>query len=86
MTVWSAQYSTTLAVYGKLEIWQIGNTNSLEKIKEVQRKVLALYLDLPSQSSLEALEVVSSTLPVDLKREEMARSIHIRIPSQLKES
>ena len=53
-------------------VWQIGNTNSLEKINEVQRKRLALCLDLPTQSSLEALEVVSSTLPVDLRREEIA--------------
>lgn len=42
-------------------VWQIGNTNSLEKINEVQRKGLALCLDLPTQSSLEALEVVSSS-------------------------
>ena len=53
-------------------VWQIGNTNSLETINEVQRKGLALCLDLPTQSSLEALEVVSSTLPVDLRREEIA--------------
>ena len=53
-------------------VWQIGNTNSLEKINEVQRKGLALCLDLPTQSSLEALEVVSNTLPVDLRREEIA--------------
>jgi hypothetical protein len=53
-------------------VWQIGNTNSLEKINEVQRKGLALCLNLPTQSSLEALEVVSSTLPVDLRREEIA--------------
>jgi hypothetical protein len=52
-------------------IWQIGNTNSLEKINEVQRKGLALCLDLPTQSSLEALEVVSNTLSVDLRREEI---------------
>jgi hypothetical protein len=51
---------------------QIGNTNSLEKINEVQGKGLALCLDLPTQSSLEALEVVSSTLSVDLRREEIA--------------
>jgi hypothetical protein len=37
----------------------------LEKINEVQRKGLALCLDLPTQSSLEALEIVSSTLPVE---------------------
>jgi hypothetical protein len=53
-------------------VWQIGNTNSLEKINEVQRKGLAMCLNLPTQSSLEALEVVSSTLPVDLRREEIA--------------
>jgi hypothetical protein len=53
-------------------VWQIGNTNSLEKINEVQRKGLALCLDLPTQSGLEALEVVSSILPVDLRREEIA--------------
>ena len=55
-------------------VWQIGNTNSLEKINKVQRKGLALCLDLhvPTQSSLEAIEVVSSTLPVDLRREEIA--------------
>ena len=52
-------------------VWQIGNTNSLQKINEVQRKGLALCLDLPTQSSLEALEVVSNTLPVDLRREEI---------------
>ena len=53
-------------------VWQIGNTNSLETINEVQGKGLALCLDLPTQSSLQALEVVSSTLPVDLRREEIA--------------
>jgi hypothetical protein len=53
-------------------VWQIGNTNSLQKINEVQRKGLALCLDLPTQSSLEALEVVSNTSPVDLRREEIA--------------
>ena len=51
MTVWSAQSSTTLAC----SVWQIGNTNSFEKIHEVQRKGLALCLDLPTQSGLEAL-------------------------------
>jgi hypothetical protein len=55
-------------------VWQIGNTNSLEKINKVQRKGLALCLDLhvPTQLSLESIEVVSSTLPVDLRREEIA--------------
>ena len=53
-------------------VWQIGNTNNLEKINEVQKKGVALCLNLPTQSILEALEVVSSTLPVDLRREEIA--------------
>ena len=48
-------------------VWQIGNTNSLEKINEVQRSTS--IVSGPTQSSLEALEVVSSTLPVDLRRE-----------------
>jgi len=53
-------------------IWQIGKTNSLDKINEIQRKGLAMCLDLPTQSSMETLEVISGTLPVDLRREEMA--------------
>jgi hypothetical protein len=44
----------------------------LEKINEVQRKGLALCLDFPTQSSLQTLEVESSTLPVDLRRDEIA--------------
>ena len=53
-------------------VWQIGNTNSLEKINEAQRKGLVLCLNLPTQSSLEAVEIVSNPLPVDLRRAEIA--------------
>lgn len=52
-------------------IWQIGKTNSLDKINEIQHKGLAMCLDLLTQSSMETLEVISGTLPVDLRREEM---------------
>ncbi|CAG2214324.1 RNASEH1 [Mytilus edulis] len=53
-------------------IWQSSTSSHLDKLNEIQRKGLALCLDLPSQSSLEALEVLSGTLPIDLRREEMA--------------
>jgi hypothetical protein len=59
------------SIFSVVFISSIGNTNSLEKINEVQRKGLALCLDLPTQSSLEALEVVSNPLSVDLRREEI---------------
>ncbi|VDI53589.1 Hypothetical predicted protein [Mytilus galloprovincialis] len=51
---------------------QLPKETWLDKLNEIQRKGLALCLDLPSQSSLEALEVLSGTLPIDLRREEMA--------------
>ncbi|VDI57503.1 Hypothetical predicted protein [Mytilus galloprovincialis] len=51
---------------------QSSTSSHLDKLNEIQRKGLALCLDLPSQSSLEALEVLSGTLPIDLRREEMA--------------
>jgi len=44
----------------------------LEKINEAQRKGLVLCLNLPTQSSLEAVEIVSNPLPVDLRRAEIA--------------
>ena len=53
-------------------VWQIGNPSALDKLNEVQRAGLAMCLDLPLQSSLETLQVASGTLPLDLRREEMA--------------
>ena len=53
-------------------VWQTGNSSELNKLNEVQRKGLALCLDMPTKSSLEVLEVISGVLPLDLRRQEMA--------------
>ena len=49
-------------------VWQIGNCEQLDK---VQRKCLALCLGTPATSGLEALEVESGIMPLDLRREEL---------------
>ena len=50
-------------------VWQTGNCESLEK---VQRQGLSMYLGLPKNSGVEALEVAAGILPLSLRREELA--------------
>ena len=47
---------------------QIGNCEQLDKI---QRKCLALWLETPATSGIEALEVEAGIMPLDLRREEL---------------
>ena len=53
----------------KSTVWQIGNCEQLDKI---QRKCLALCLGTPATSGIEALEMESGIMPLDLRREELA--------------
>ena len=46
--------------------WQIGNCSPLEKI---QRKGLALCLEVPGTAGLEVLEVETGVKPLELRRE-----------------
>ena len=53
-------------------VWQIGNKDNLDKLNTVQRKGLSIILGLPSTASLEAMEVMSGVIPLDIRREEKA--------------
>ena len=53
-------------------VWQIGNKGNLDKLNTVQRKGLSIFLGLPSTASLEAMEVMSGVIPLDIRREETA--------------
>jgi hypothetical protein len=44
----------------------------LDKLNTVQRKGLSIILGLPSTANLEAMEVMSGVIPLDLRREEIA--------------
>ena len=52
-------------------VWNTGNREHLDRLNWIQRKGLAIVLGLPSTASLEVLEVMSGTLPLDLRREEI---------------
>ena len=60
-------------------VWQIGNCEQLDKI---QRKCLSLCLETPATSGLEALEVESGIMPLDLRREELAVRKNTKILSK----
>lgn len=50
-------------------VWQIGNSEQLDKI---QRKCLSLCFGTLATSNIEALEVESEIMPLDLRIEELA--------------
>ncbi|XP_053381875.1 uncharacterized protein LOC128549318 [Mercenaria mercenaria] len=50
-------------------VWQIADCKPLDSI---QRKILAACLGIPACGGIEALEVESNTLPLDLRREELS--------------
>ena len=52
---------------------QIGNKDNLDKLNTVQRKGWSIILGLiPSTVSLEAMEVMSGVIPLNVRREEIA--------------
>jgi hypothetical protein len=55
-----------------LAVWQIGNKDNLDRSNTVQRKGLSIILGLPSTASLEAMEVISGVIPLNVRREETA--------------
>ena len=55
-----------------LAVWQIGNKDNLDRSNTVQRKGMSIILGLPSTASLEAMEVISGVIPLDIRREETA--------------
>ena len=50
-------------------VWQVGNCDPLEKI---QRKGLAMCLEIYSTAGIEALEVESGIRPLEIRREELS--------------
>ena len=57
--------------YGGL-IWQVASPEDLRVLGMVQRKSLALCLNVPATSSREALEVASGIPPLDLRLTEIS--------------
>ena len=53
-------------------VCQIISTENLSKLESIQRKGLALCLEVPSTSGREALEIEANVLPLDLRFEEMS--------------
>ena len=51
-------------------VWQ--NSSSVEVLNKIQRKGLSLCLGVPAAAALDALEVETSVLPLNLRREELS--------------
>ncbi|CAG2211192.1 RNASEH1 [Mytilus edulis] len=52
-------------------------TNITDKLNKIQRKGLAICLNVTPTSSVETLEVVSGILPIHLRREEIATRVDV---------
>ncbi|CAG2212552.1 unnamed protein product [Mytilus edulis] len=62
-------------------VWQTCETNITDKLNKIQRKGLAICLNVTPTSSVETLEVVSGILPIHLRREEIATRTLAKINS-----
>ncbi|VDI75617.1 Hypothetical predicted protein [Mytilus galloprovincialis] len=59
-------------------VWQTCETNITDKLNKIQRKGLAICLNVTPTSSVETLEVVSGILPIHLRREEKLQLVHLQ--------